>query len=59
MHCCALIDDAREYLPGVDGTQTTATQGRSTVEPDLTHGRGAVRRDHRTRISCVAAAMTA
>ncbi len=35
MHCggCALlIDDALEDLPGVQSTQTTVKQGRSTVE---------------------------
>jgi copper chaperone len=37
MHCgsCALlIDDALEDLPGVQNTQTTVKQGRSTVELD-------------------------
>ncbi|SMD25519.1 heavy-metal-associated domain-containing protein [Lentzea albidocapillata] len=37
MHCgsCALlIDDALEDLPGVQSTQTTVKQGRSTVELD-------------------------
>jgi copper chaperone CopZ len=40
MHCgsCALlVDDTLEDLPGVESSQTSVKQSRSTVELDLTH----------------------